>query len=181
MTAENAASPYDLYSMETLEQLTEKIGTEGAKVLWYDHIEAVATLDRQRLNFCTRSEDLREKLVRAEKEAVEAVNPNDLSAFQGSSRMAGHTDLPETYYADLGAALREVYLTRRAIKAVLGNETVEGKRLVVTYDVSDLTDDEIDTLTGEAFVQAERSKSSYEGDGGGHPAVSVTSQLIGSS
>jgi hypothetical protein len=43
------------------------------------------------------------------------------------------------------------------------------KTLLVSYDVSDWTDDQIDALTIEAVVQAERSD--------GHPSTTVTSTV----
>lgn len=50
------------------------------------------------------------------------------------------------------------------------------KHLVVTYDVTDLTDAELGVLEIEAVVQGERSKPTWEDDPG-HPDVKVTSHV----
>lgn len=71
------------------------------------------------------------------------------------------------------------YLNPEAVAEALDFEgTAEAKvkkQLVVTYDVTGLSEAEIDALTGEAVVQAERSKSPF---GDGHPDVPVTSEIV---
>lgn len=50
-----------------------------------------------------------------------------------------------------------------------------GKQLVVEYDVTGLSDDQIDSLTGYAVAQGEESDT-YDV---GHPGVEVTSSVVG--
>ena len=45
--------------------------------------------------------------------------------------------------------------------------------LVIEYDISDLTEDEAESLTGEALAQAERTKGE-----GGHPSVDVLDSRV---
>src|SRR5262245_11458551 len=52
----------------------------------------------------------------------------------------------------------------------------QGRTLVVRYDVSGLTDRQIEVLTGEAEAQAERNKSPFPEDD--HPSVKVTSEIV---
>lgn len=49
--------------------------------------------------------------------------------------------------------------------------------LIVEYDVTGLTDAQVERLELEAVVQAERSKDTWGGVDDGHPHVPVTSRI----
>jgi hypothetical protein len=51
------------------------------------------------------------------------------------------------------------------------------RKLVVTYDVTGLSDDEVSELEFEAMVQAERSKPQFD-DQVGHPSVPVSAEVL---
>lgn len=112
---------YDLYSNETRDRLTERLGDEkAAKALWYDHIEADHDLSRSKANFIERAQSVRAELERAEREVAEAVTPNGVGAFAYVGSVTASAAYPAHYLGEVRSALRRVYSTRRAIQAVLG-------------------------------------------------------------